>query len=1075
MRKLKQVHFLSESTKRPFILSIKNAKHVLTLFLFIASHSFCFSQVVIGIETCTLPNGTTVTLTYSSRDGVFIDNCHEDIFVEIEICGDPGQGTSIDLVIDAEYRFPAFQVDNMNGDFIVTEIIEKGNVDSYVLTLNPTFDINSPCQTYTSTLRNNTPPVNSWEKPDQSSFVTHYLGTEFCNLDTPEIQYKTSTFISFTSLLDNIENDIMEEEIIACSNNIEKRFTIPANLEIDTDYCFKNALISMSGEFAGITVKSGFTLTIEDSKITYCSQFWEGITVEPFAKLIVKNATIEGANSCIVVQNHGQVNLNQVDFFDFRFSGLSFIDSNYNFSSSYVEDFEGITFEGTGLMPNFKNPFTTGPSLIPYTEKPNIGVFVRNFLYIQLVGDFDPSSQVTGDSKLINYKNLNNGILSQNCLDLQVGFSNFESLNRGIYIENVEGSVFGANAFNFSFDGLENEPGANAFGVEDFENVNFGIEVKGSDVSILDASFQEIHNTAIHLNQNTNHHHDIRYNTINSHGIGIHGNLSFPSTALIEQNDLSTLSGHQANILCNNGLFDEIDDQEGGSWDIMDNHIINDDAGFYGISIAGGNNFNVHSNRIEFGGRGQGVSVLLSPDISVFDNDISGGDRFTALSTTLSTSGDYRENNLDGGQYGAVFKLDNGRCDFRCNDISNFETGVSLNANAIIGTQYSKYNCWINNSNLDLSHAGMEAVSVEKSKFTVLSQGDQNNDCYTPPYFQAYSGTGEVEDFYKQKVGMPDPNCQEERPLSPPSEDYIQDVVNAELYDLAEGDALNWMSQFVQFPYISQNDFSHTTMEIDVNNYLSTTNSVSFFHDIWLEVKLWQADQFPISENILDDLNSYNDLYQSIQNEDEDSNLSTMTSQLTQLTNQIQTEIDNGYPAYTHWKSEKDATFENIVNQMDNFIGDNSFENNMKFSMLTYLRLLEGGQDALVSTDWENIFALATQCPADDGPGVLLARIIYNTHILTDFSDYDECVETQFRQTDNEDKRPIIYPNPNNGDFTIELEEDADLRLLNQFGKILSVYKLKRGNQSIQLNNLPAGIYYLTNGSNLNTKIVYIK
>ncbi len=1073
MRNLKHLKFLNEYFKRTYELVIKNTKLVLTFSLFIVFHSFCLSQVVIGTETCTLPNGTTITLTYSSRDGVFIDNCHEDVFVEIEICGDPGQSTSIDIVIDAEYRYPAFQVDNMNGDFIVSEIVEEGNVDSYVLTLNPTFDNNNPCQTYTSTLRNTNPPINSFEKPDQSSFVTNYLGTEFCNLDTPAIQYETSTFIAYNSILDNIEFDVLDEASIACSNNNEKRFTIPSNLEIDTDYCFKNALISMSGEDAGITVKTGFTLTIEDSKITYCSQFWQSITVEPFAKLIVKNSIIEGGNSCIVVQNHGQINLNQVDFFDFRFTGLSFIDPDYKFSSSYVEDFEGITFEGTGLMPNFKNPFPTGPVLIPYGDKPNLGVCIRNFLHIKLIGDFDPLSQVTGNSKLIKYKNLNLGIISQNCLDLQVGFSTFESIDRGITIENVEGFDLGTGSFNFSFDGLENEPGAGSF--NDFKNVNFGIVVKGSDVSILDASFQEIQNTAILLDRNTNYHNDIRYNTINSHGIGIHGNLSFPSTALIAHNDLSTLSGYQANIQCNSGLFDEFEDQEGSSWDIIENNINNSQAGFYGININGGNNFNVHRNVIDFAGRGQGIGVLLSPDISVFDNEISGGSQFTSMVTMLSKSGDYRENSLDGGSRGAVFNLDNGRCDFRCNDISNFVTGLSLSSNAIIGTQYSKYNCWTDNSNLDLAHAGMNDDIVEKSKFTVLFQGDQNNTCHVPPYSNASSGTDDVKDFYSQKEGTPDPDCLFRRPLPPPSEDYILDLIQADLYNTSDGVALNWMSQYIQHPYISQNDFSNTSIENDVDNYLSTNNSVSFFQDAWTQIKNWKTKLFPISENTMLDLEAYKNLYQLIQNESDETNLSILITQRNQLANQIQVDLDNLDAPYNNWISNKNATFTNIVQQLNGFTANTTFENNMKMAMLSYLRLIDEGKEALNATAWEDIYTIAIQCPADGGPGTLLARIIYNTYEVTDFSDFDDCPSQQLRKTMYESKPLIVYPNPNNGAFNFDLEEDTKLNLLNHLGQILKVYELEKGNQSISLKNIPPGIYYLTNGRNLNAKIVYIK
>jgi hypothetical protein len=69
-----------------------------------------------------------------------------------------------------------------------------------------------------------------------------------------------------------------------------------------------------------------------------------------------------------------------------------------------------------------------------------------------------------------------------------------------------------------------------------------------------------------------------------------------------------------------------------------------------------------------------------------------------------------------------------------------------------------------------------------------------------------------------------------------------------------------------------------------------------------------------------------------------------------------------------------------------------------------------------------------------------------------------------------------IYPNPNNGKFTIKGDADADLRLINELGQLIKTISLNAHNgREVQLSDLPKGIYFISDnreGSPATTKII---
>jgi hypothetical protein len=67
-----------------------------------------------------------------------------------------------------------------------------------------------------------------------------------------------------------------------------------------------------------------------------------------------------------------------------------------------------------------------------------------------------------------------------------------------------------------------------------------------------------------------------------------------------------------------------------------------------------------------------------------------------------------------------------------------------------------------------------------------------------------------------------------------------------------------------------------------------------------------------------------------------------------------------------------------------------------------------------------------------------------------------------------------IYPNPNNGEFTILVPTKGIYTIVNTIGQTVEIIDLKEDAQTIQFNGLSQGIYYLV-GKNAKAKIVVTK
>jgi hypothetical protein len=109
---------------------------------------------------------------------------------------------------------------------------------------------------------------------------------------------------------------------------------------------------------------------------------------------------------------------------------------------------------------------------------------------------------------------------------------------------------------------------------------------------------------------------------------------------------------------------------------------------------------------------------------------------------------------------------------------------------------------------------------------------------------------------------------------------------------------------------------------------------------------------------------------------------------------------------------------------------------------------------------------IAAQCPDEGGVAVLYAVQLHRIFTGSDL-EIEECFEerSQKKQTPNNLNRIGIYPNPTNGvcriDYKLEPGQFGNISVRDAFGKQLLIYALDTGGGTIQLEQLPSGMYFV--------------
>jgi hypothetical protein len=119
--------------------------------------------------------------------------------------------------------------------------------------------------------------------------------------------------------------------------------------------------------------------------------------------------------------------------------------------------------------------------------------------------------------------------------------------------------------------------------------------------------------------------------------------------------------------------------------------------------------------------------------------------------------------------------------------------------------------------------------------------------------------------------------------------------------------------------------------------------------------------------------------------------------------------------------------------------------------------------------------------------GATTPSISFNLNLTTSYTvtgtDLNGCAKTvtitQFVATckginewqSNGDDAISVYPNPNNGSFTVSSEQNISLQIVNALGQLVGTLDLSKENKKeVNVSHLPNGIYFIT-GQNQNLKV----
>ena len=74
-----------------------------------------------------------------------------------------------------------------------------------------------------------------------------------------------------------------------------------------------------------------------------------------------------------------------------------------------------------------------------------------------------------------------------------------------------------------------------------------------------------------------------------------------------------------------------------------------------------------------------------------------------------------------------------------------------------------------------------------------------------------------------------------------------------------------------------------------------------------------------------------------------------------------------------------------------------------------------------------------------------------------------------------EPKQLNLWPNPTTGSFTLKVENTTNLEVIDVQGRCVAEFKLETGSHSIDLGNLPEGLYFIKDEKGVARKLLLTK
>ena len=70
-----------------------------------------------------------------------------------------------------------------------------------------------------------------------------------------------------------------------------------------------------------------------------------------------------------------------------------------------------------------------------------------------------------------------------------------------------------------------------------------------------------------------------------------------------------------------------------------------------------------------------------------------------------------------------------------------------------------------------------------------------------------------------------------------------------------------------------------------------------------------------------------------------------------------------------------------------------------------------------------------------------------------------------------------IYPNPSHGEFSVQSSKALEMKIINELGQVIKLISLNENNNyKMEVQNIPSGIYFITNEkASINQKVIIEK
>ena len=173
----------------------------------------------------------------------------------------------------------------------------------------------------------------------------------------------------------------------------------------------------------------------------------------------------------------------------------------------------------------------------------------------------------------------------------------------------------------------------------------------------------------------------------------------------------------------------------------------------------------------------------------------------------------------------------------------------------------------------------------------------------------------------------------------------------------------------------------------------------------------------------------------------------------------------------------------NTIN--NSFVPQTLIEQNRKTVNSIYLNTWASGIYSLTSQDSATLLNIALQNPLTNGDAVYSARVMLRIDAFNNMNNREGNFANDEKSLDIENSLVRIYPNPNNGNMTVEYTLDSDstavLQVFDITGKKFAEYQLMSGQTAISISEaaLKNGVYFyqlLINGELISTdKIIIIR